>query len=78
MPKKAPGDRIANFLNLNQCTIKYQNCQKRLQGKGLIIKVPKMAPGFVIFLDPKGSGLKNQNERKLFAEELHTVRDYKI
>ena len=33
MPKKAPGNRIANFLNLNQCTIKYQNCQKKAPGK---------------------------------------------
>ena len=33
MSKKAPGDRIANFLNLNQCTIKYQNCQKKAPGK---------------------------------------------
>ena len=32
VPKKAPGYRIANFLNLNQCTIKYQNCKKKVQG----------------------------------------------
>ena len=45
MPKKAPGNRITNFLNMNQCIIKYQNCQKRLQVNWLIIKVPKKAPG---------------------------------
>ena len=60
VPKKAPGNRIANFLNLNQCIIKYQNCQKRLQVNWLIIKVPKKAPGNRItnFLRVTGLGLK--------------------
>ena len=61
VPKKAPGNRITNFLNMNQCIIKYQNCQKRLQVNWLIIKVPKKAPGNRItnFLRVTRLGLKD-------------------
>ena len=63
VPKKAPGNRITNFLNMNQCIIKYQNCQKRLQVNWLIIKVPKKAPGNRItnFLRVTRLGLINSN-----------------
>ena len=55
----APGDPIANFLNINQYIFNYKNCQKRLQVNQLMIKVPNKAPGDAItnFLDSTRFGL---------------------